>query len=264
MTVARVVAAFATTLAAVIAAGPAHAGSLTISSTTGRTGVGGEFKVSGFDNIVIPPAAAVTSIDGGDFNTFCIEYNESISLPGNYDYTIDSGAVNGGVSGGNPDPIGDATAKLYYMFWTDQWSVTTSGSAASSLVDITYDYSNSTQRGKDGADLQMAIWFLEGERTQSDVDDWVSSHAGSQAQKLIDLANDGDLTWALLGTDYSADLSGNHLGGVKVINLTQSGSPKQSQLVVVPLPASALMGLALLAVLAIAKGVRTRRLRMLV
>jgi len=48
--------------------------------------------------------------------TFCLETSEFFNWNTNYNGTIDSGAINGGVSGGNPDPIENATAWLYLLF----------------------------------------------------------------------------------------------------------------------------------------------------
>jgi hypothetical protein len=232
---------------AVMAADAAHANNLTISTTTGRLGGGGEFKITGYDTYFIPPASVVTQVDGGQFNTFCIEYNEFISLGSSYDYTVDAGAINGGVSGGNPDYIDEATAKLYYTFWADKWSV-----ASTFVSGIGYAYSG-TQRAKDGRDLQMAIWFLEGEITQATLDSYVSANSGSQAQDFVDYAN-SSVTWADLGRTWVG------AGGVRAVNLYDTnGAARQSQLVIVPLPAAAVMGFVLLGVLGLFMGIRRRQ-----
>lgn len=236
-------------VAAVSAAAPARAGTLVIDDTPNRTGVGGEFKVTGFDDNLYPAASGLTNAGSGnaEFTTFCLEYNETISLPGVYDYTIDYGAVNGGVSGQtstNYDPIDTKTAKLYYAFWTAQFGISTSGGDSGSLTDVSFDYGNNATRGTDGKALQEAIWYLEGERTIGQI--------GAKAQDFVTFA--GEVTWSMLG---QSDWSG--VGLVRVLNLTQSGTPKQSQLVVVPLPAGALMGLALFGALGVAARFRARR-----
>lgn len=82
------------------------------------------------------------------FSTFCLERNEYFNpgvamLVG----SITDGAINGGYSGGNPDPISSATAFLYY-----QW--------ATGLISNTAANAN---------DLQLAIWSLEGEMAASPI-----------------------------------------------------------------------------------------------
>ena len=76
------------------------------------------------------------------FSTFCLERNEyftlgEVLLVG----SISNAAVQGGLSGGNPDPISSATAFLFYQWATDQIAHTTANANA----------------------LQLAIWYLEGE-----------------------------------------------------------------------------------------------------
>lgn len=236
----------ATALVAVSQA--AQANNLTIGSTSGRLGTGGEFRITGFDTYFIPPASVVTQVDGGQFNSFCIEFNEFISLGSSYDYTVDDGAINGGVSGGNPDLIDEATAKLYYTYWTDQWDV-----ADDFVSGLDFDYSAGSQRPKDGRDMQYAIWFLEGEITQADLTAYVNAHVGSQAQKYVDYAT-GSVTWADLGQTWTG------AGGVRAVNLYDAnGTARQSQLVIVPLPAAAIMGFVLLGALGLFMGLRRRQ-----
>jgi hypothetical protein len=80
--------------------------------------------------------------------TFCLENNEALSF--NTVFNVDSvgpAAFNGGLSGGNPDPISMQTAYLYKQF---RWN-TLAG----------FNIANSTnQQG-----LQEAIWYFEGEVT---------------------------------------------------------------------------------------------------
>ncbi|MBP9011578.1 MAG: PEP-CTERM sorting domain-containing protein [Smithellaceae bacterium] len=76
------------------------------------------------------------------FSTFCLERNEYFS-PGETLLvgSVSNAAVQGGLSGGNPDPISSATAFLFYQWATDQIAHTTANANA----------------------LQLAIWHLEGE-----------------------------------------------------------------------------------------------------
>lgn len=81
-------------------------------------------------------------INDGLFWTFCLERNEYFT-PG-YSYYIGSitnGAIKGGLSGGDPDPLSSEAAYLYYM-----WSTRS--------IDHTDVNANA---------LQLAIWYFEGE-----------------------------------------------------------------------------------------------------
>jgi hypothetical protein len=237
------------TTALVTFAGPALAGNLLIDGQANRGGSGGEFIVKQYDDYYIPMAAGVADA-GANFNTFCIEGNRSISLGANYDYTVGPNAIGGGFSGfdASGDPVGESTAKLFYTFWTNQWSVS----------GLTYGLSGAT-RTADSMALQKAIWYLEGELTKN-----LAGLAGGdtltvygdltgKVKDFVDYAQ-GSVTWADLGKGMWSGA-----GGVRAVNLFESGADRQSQLVVVPLPAGALMGLALLGGLAIAKRVRDRR-----
>lgn len=94
---------------------------------------GGEFGID-----VLP-------VVGTNFITFCLEYNEYINFGSTYKVaSVGTAAINGGVGGGNPDPISNATAYLYTQF--------RAGSLAGYLGDVASANS-----------LQNAIWFLENE-----------------------------------------------------------------------------------------------------
>ena len=112
-----------------------------------QSGNGGEFNAVSSDfNPIAMGYAASTTYNGG-FETFCIEYSEHFTPGSTYYYGISQGAMNGGVSGGNPDPISRGTAWLYLQFATGHLQDT-----------IRLDNSNAS-----AADLQAAIWFLEDE-----------------------------------------------------------------------------------------------------
>ncbi len=57
------------------------------------------------------------ALGDGSFITFCIEFNEEFNYGATYEYALNGGAVNGGVSGqdasGTYDPLADATKWLY-------------------------------------------------------------------------------------------------------------------------------------------------------
>lgn len=126
-----------------------------------RTGVGGEFTLvdTGYD--LSAYTSDTSGIIGADsFQTFCIEYNEYISKGQQVNVSLSSSAVMGGantgpdVPGGNPDPVSIGTAYLYSQF------------AAGTLAG--YDYSLAGRQASAGQ-LQNAIWYLEGERSLTQI-----------------------------------------------------------------------------------------------
>ena len=56
-----------------------------------------------------------TLLGATDFVTLCIEFNEHFSYGTSYNFTLSDSAISGGVAGGNPDPVSDATKWLYYQ-----------------------------------------------------------------------------------------------------------------------------------------------------
>jgi hypothetical protein len=154
-----------------------------------------------------------------DFITLCIEFNEEFNYGGTYDFALSDGAKNGGVSGQtstNFDPLSDATKWLYYEV--------VSGSYSSM-----YPTATSQPLSNDvGANFQYAIWYLEGERTESQIG---SSSAGF---KLA--------TYALANQNWNALFAdGNR---VYAMNLTDAaGGLHQDQLAygVVPEPGSLML-----------------------
>ena len=166
---------------------------------------GGEFTLVGTpyaDNY----AAAATVAIGNDvgFQTFCLERNEYVSVPGTYYYDgLDSAAVQGGVGGGNPDPISWGTAWLYSQF------------AQGSLAG--YDYTPGSGRSGSAGMLQTAIWYLEQEITLA--------NPGGNSFLAAVITQFGSLVDA-----GSAAAAGAY--GVHVINpVDQYGAYSQSQLV---------------------------------
>ena len=110
-------------------------------------GSGGPFRAE-----TIGPLLGTSS-----FVTFCLEYTETFSYGALYGFTLSDGAIRGGLSGGNPDPVSDATKWLYYQ--------TVSGGYSSWYTGVT-----GSALGSDvGANLQSAIWYLEGERTAAEI-----------------------------------------------------------------------------------------------
>ncbi len=80
---------------------------------------------------------------GTVLQSFCVERNEYFNPGSKYYAVLNTAAVNGGISGGNPDPLDARTAYLYTRFATG---------------DAVF---------QDNQKLQNAIWFIEGEITTS-------------------------------------------------------------------------------------------------
>ncbi len=118
-----------------------------------HSGSGGEFNASGPDFVPATMGYTANTIVNGGFETFCVEENEYFNPGSTYYYAISQGAINGGVGGGNPDPVSLGTAWLYLHF------------AQGNLAGYTY----TTGAGGDAsaADLQATIWWLEGEQANN-------------------------------------------------------------------------------------------------
>lgn len=73
------------------------------------------------------------------FNTFCLETDEYVNLPGAYYATYGSAAIDGGSGGDSPDPLNQETAWIYQT------------------------WSNGNSLGWDDYEVQKAIWYWEDE-----------------------------------------------------------------------------------------------------
>jgi hypothetical protein len=60
----------------------------------------------------------------GSFVTYCIEKNEYFTPGSTYEANIDPGAIEGGLGGGNPDPLDNKTKWLYANYLNDSLSST--------------------------------------------------------------------------------------------------------------------------------------------
>lgn len=198
------------------------------------TGNGGEFTLQVNDNGSSPDLNWVLPFYHGNtkdignhdpsFQSFCVEYSETINIGGTYNFTINDRAINGGVGSGG-DPISVGTAWLYFQF------------AKGSLTGYNYTTGRSTSAGL----LQAAIWWLEDERSDPGT--------GNFFRNLV-LSNFGN-DWALAKADNNGQYP------VAVLNLyTLTGGLAQDQLVLtnVPVPASILLlGSGLLGLVGIAR-----------
>jgi hypothetical protein len=153
-----------------------------------QVGSGGEINVLILDSSVGIP-------EGGRFPTFCLELNEHVALGQGYYGVTNTGAVKGGVAGQTApdfDPLGYGTAWLYQEF------------LAGTLTG--YDFSSTAARRASADALQHAIWFLENEETQADIDA-LPGATKNAAQNFINLANGS--SWV---TEHT-------LGDIVVLNL---------------------------------------------
>lgn len=168
----------------------------------------------------------------GSYLTFCVELNEHIGRS-TYNAVENTEAINGGVGGGNPDPLDYRTAFLYTAFIKGNLD---NKLASASLGVFTYG------AGLAGIAMQEAIWVIEEEVDISTVSDL--------AKDILALAGA-----AVTGT---GEWVGKGIGNVRILNLTTNdGEHRQDQLMLIPLPIPALLGLAGLA----GVGVFSRRRR---
>jgi hypothetical protein len=171
------------------------------------------------------------------FITFCLEYNEHIGFGTTYDVSIDSNAILGGqgnaagigsgswttpfsTTGSNGDALDPRTAYLYSSF------------LAGTLTSVSgFTYGDNAS----GLALQDAIWYIENE---------ITTLGPGLARNLVIAAQTANWT---------------DIGNVRVLNLYEGGNNRQSQLVMIPLPAGTTMaGLGLFGLAGI-RVVRRRR-----
>lgn len=175
---------------------------------TRHSGNGGEFNFASADFNPSTMGYKASTIANGGFETFCVERNEYFNPGSTYYYSISSAAMNGGVSGGNPDPISQGTAYLYSMFANG----TLNG----------YNYSVGSGGNASAGLLQQAIWWLEGEISTQDLSNPFENAAVT-----------------MFGSAANAMLDNNGLYGVAVLNIW--GNPQhtqygQDQLILSPVP----------------------------
>lgn len=156
----------------------------------------------------------------GSFSSFCLELNESLA-ESSYDYTIDTGAIRGGVGGGNPDELSAETAELYRQF-----------------VAGTVDRMGLSNRDFNNA-FQDAIWFLEEEL--GDVD-YSAATAAASSTSFADL---NATAQSLINSVWNTSTG---VGRVRVLNLYEIGSGENRQSILyitaIPLPGAGALAFA--------------------
>ncbi|TVQ58855.1 MAG: hypothetical protein EA379_12535 [Phycisphaerales bacterium] len=201
---------------------------------------GGGFRattISGFNGVMGGRGGTATS-----FITFCLERNEQLS--GNnaqYNTEISTSATMGGGGaipdgkGGMHDPITAVTATLYREF---RFGGTFGGIATAGLDSSSWSTSLTDS-------LQLAIWFEEGELTNSSLMNQFTSDNAAVAMH----------TWAM-NQVANLNLGQYDIGNVRVLRMFNAdGSNSQDLLTIIPLPSAA--GLACLGLIAV--GGRNRR-----
>lgn len=212
-----------------------NASALTMQTTLGygsrHSGNGGEFNASSADFAPATMGYAAAATFSGGFETFCVEKNEYFNPGATLYYGISQAAINGGISGGNPDPISKGTAWLYLGF------------AQGTLAG--YNYTVGTLGNASAAALQATIWWLEGE--QSD------PGAGNTFRNAV-----------IALPNYLQDNNGYY--GVGVLNLWDDRSHTklaQDQLILVSVPdggaTAMLLGLGLLGLFLVNRNVSRER-----
>jgi hypothetical protein len=200
----------------------AVAGQVRLDLIPGNGTVGGPFKATVISGFVGNPA-------GTTFKTFCLERGETFSPGHTYDVVVSDREVSG-ANGGNPsgfDLLDSATAYLYSNFRHG-----TLGAALNSFAGVSFNDADMSHLTA----LQNVIWKLEGET--------FSFAEGSLSDELFDMA--------------VANKNGS-LYDVRVMQLWEGTQRRQDQLMLVPLPAAAVAGLALFPVTLAAGHLRRRR-----
>ena len=179
---------------------------------------GGPFEVEPISFDFTPQGMGQFGAGTGNFISFCLEGNEFIDEGETYNVEFSTMAKDGGIGGGNPDPLDERTAFLYDAFIKGQLD---DKLAAFNGSVFTYE------QGASGSYLQGAIWFIEEEI------DAVTGLA-------VDLVAMADAAVGVGGEWF-----GKGLGSVRVMNVYNTdGSHAQDQLVAIPLPIPAVLGLA--------------------
>lgn len=196
-------------LVAIVVSPAAAALKVTVSNHPDRASSGGVFTATNAST----PAGSLP--DDLVFGTFCIETNEFLGLGSTYFVTINTAAVDGGVGGGNPDPLDFKTAYLYHTYRTNASALDSCLSSGSFKTNA--QGGNVADRKLATAQLQDAIW-------------WIEQEGGS---------NNGLVTCA-------TNAGWTSIGNVRVMNLWGDAAHTQNHqdlLTIIPAPGAVLLGM---------------------
>jgi len=162
----------------------------------------------------------------GNYITFCVERNEHIGNGATYNAKVNTVADKGGLGGGNPDPLDARTAFLYTAFLKGTLADKLASAGLSSFI---------VGDGVSGSALQDAIWAIENELDAEGGREGIRSQIGKDMYDLASAA-------VMQGGEWY----GKGIGSVRILNLTDpnTGDTKQDQLILIPLPTSAMLALA--------------------
>lgn len=188
-------------------------------------------------------------VQGTDLLSFCLELNEHLSFNREYSFSIDTAAQRGGTNNNVADPGSTASPKydtlskgseyLYDLFHRGR---------SDASVWNNYSYDGSSANVDDATALQYAFWVLEDEKETTDGP--LFAPAGNKFLTLV------ETEFGSLG-DAKTNFSdwGNSI--VRVMNIWEGQTLKQSQIVAVP--ESGLVLLMLSGALGVMGFVRRRR-----
>jgi len=167
---------------------------------------------------------------GESFATYCIELNEPLTYDVVFDAAVNPlGAVEGGYSGGNPDPVSDYTAWLYLEF--------VNGTLAPYEYEGTFN-----ERDASAKALQWVLWGLEDEHDAGFFGAGVNGATGVN-QGL------GGLQQEFFTLAYNAVEGGwqnnDRVQAVNIFGKDELGNTVHMQDILVVVPAPGAMGLVL-------------------
>jgi len=228
--------------------GTAAAQVVTVNNNTGSYsyGQGGEFAAAGvplyaqYGGLYAGVAKNVDTTYGNSFQVFCIQTSVEFSPGTQYRYTVSPPA--------NPvETISWGAAWLYSQF------------ASGHLASYGYTYATGTGRTQSAADLQLAIWYLQGQTTLASQGNSGAGFTGTGYNGLLGAdvgysmgtrngtAFYNDAFAAATAAGVSVTSAANGAFGVGDLELWNSnGTQAQNQLMMVPEPTTLVAGMLLL------------------